>query len=345
MTNKKLITKIISVYSFSHAIVDFSCAAVIYSFACNINVYLLLKLVILYNSLAFGLQSVFGLFADKYIKPQIIAVVGCLCLITGMCIYENPTIAVLLIGVGNAMFHAGGGCISLNLGKGKSKLPGIFVAPGAVGLFLGSIWKRFFDIDIIWLAFIPLFALASILFTDVPDFKEQKINTNSTSIPVYAAIAILILLSVAIRSFIGLSYNFSGKDSLYLTALLVFSVAMGKLTGGFLADKFGMFNIAVLGLLISVPLLKLGNIPFFAMLGMFFFNLTMPVTVTALSNMMPKYKGFSFGLTTLALLIGFLPVFKQYKIVQSSFLFEIIIISAIITAISLKLYEKLFNRS
>ena len=72
------------------------------------------------------------------------------------------------------MFHAGGGCISLNLGKGKSKLPGIFVAPGAVGLFLGSIWKRFFDIDIIWLAFIPLFALASILFTDVHSYSSIR---------------------------------------------------------------------------------------------------------------------------------------------------------------------------
>lgn len=81
-----------------------------------------------------------------------------------------------------------------------------------------------------------------------------------------------------------------------------------------------------------------------AILGMFFFNLTMPITMTALANMMPKVKGFSFGLTTLALLIGYLPVMCEYKVSQSMLFFEILFASVIVTAISLKLYEKLFHR-
>lgn len=157
-------------------------------------------------------------------------------------------------------------------------------------------------------------------------------------------ILILIMISVCIRSFVGLSFDFAAKDNFNLLLTLVFAIAAGKFAGGVLADKFGMFNTAVIGLLISAPLLKFGYIPQLAILGMFLFNLTMPVTLTALANMMPKYKGLAFGLTTLALLVGFLPVICGFKVSQSMFTAEIVIISAVVTAVSLKLYEKLFNR-
>lgn len=336
-------TKVISIYSAAHAIVDFCCSAVIYSFGGFFDVMLLLKLVIVYNSLAFGLQCIFGFIIDKFDKAQSMAVLGCLLLITGICMYERPMITIIFMGIGNAMFHAGGGSIALKLGNGYSKLPGIFVAPGAIGLFFGTLWWKFNPVENIWLAFLPLIAAAFLLFTDIPK-EEQVIYKNKTTTSVYAIIVILLLTAVAIRSFIGLSYDFSGKNSFLLMVLFVLSIALGKMLGGFLADKFGMFNTAVWGLILSVPFLKFGYIPQCAMIGMFLFNLTMPITVTALANMMPKYKGFAFGLTTFALLIGFLPVFTGFKVAQSLFFFEIIIVSAIIAAIALKLYEKLFYR-
>ena len=105
-----------------------------------------------------------------------------------------------------------------------------------------------------------------------------------------------------------------------------------------------MYNVAVIGLLLSIPLLRYGYHPFLAILGMFCFNLTMPITVTALANMMPKYKGFAFGLTTLCLLAGFLPVIADYKIPQSMMFFEVIVLSVLVTALALKMYDRLFDR-
>ena len=343
MTFNKQKALIISVLGASHAVVDFCCAAVLYTLIGKVDIVLLLKLVVIYNVLAFGLQSVFGFMADKTKKPVNYAIWGCLFLIGGISICKNPMLTIILMGIGNALFHTGGGIISLEMGNGRAKLPGAFVAPGAVGLFLGSFWALIPNVENIWLAFFPLICITLMMFLEIPQ-EKQKIYENNASIPIYSIILILIMISVCIRSFVGLSFDFAAKDNFNLLLTLVFAIATGKFAGGILADKFGMFNTAVIGLLISAPLLKFGYIPQLAILGMFLFNLTMPVTLTALANMMPKYKGLAFGLTTLALLIGFLPVICGFKVSQSMFTAEIVIISAVVTAVSLKLYEKLFNR-
>ena len=337
---KALIT---SVLGTSHAVVDFCCAAILYALVGKVDIVFLLKLVVIYNVLAFGLQFIFGFIADKTKQPINFAIFGCLFLIAGISICKNPMLTIILMGIGNALFHIGGGIISLEMGNGRAKLPGAFVAPGAVGLFLGSFWGFIPNIENIWLAFFPLICISLMLFLDIPQ-EKQKIYENKASVPIYAIILILIMISVCIRSFVGLSFDFAAKDNFNLLLILVFAIAAGKFAGGILADKFGMFNTAVIGLLISAPLLKFGYIPQLAILGMFLFNLTMPVTLTALANMMPKYKGLAFGLTTLALLVGFLPVICGFKVSQSMFTAEIVIISAVVTAVSLKLYEKLFNR-
>ena len=334
---------LISIYGTVHAVVDFCCAALLYSFVGKVEILNLIQLVILYNILAFGLQFIFGFIADKSKQAENFAILGCLFLIAGIFIWNNPMLTVILIGIGNALFHVGGGIVSLNMGNGRAKLPGLFVAPGAIGLFLGTLCSLIPNFNKIWLSILPLISVGLLLFTPVPN-EKQKIYENKANIPIYSIIVLLILISVCIRSFIGLSYDFSAKENIYLMIIMVTAVAFGKAIGGFLADKFGMYNTAVIGLLLSIPLLKYGYNPYLAIVGMFCFNFTMPITLTSLANMMPNYKGFAFGLTTLSLLIGYLPIFLEYKISQSMLYFEIILISVIITAIALKLYEKLFNR-
>lgn len=339
---KKL--SLISIYGLTHALVDFCSAAIVYSYIGKMETLALLKAVVLYNVLAFGLQSVFGFFADRKGKPQSYSILGCLLIIAAFFVLNNPMLTIALTGIGNALFHTGGGIISLKMGNGKAKLPGLFVAPGAIGLFLGAYWSTLPNADNYLLVFIMLISVGLMLFVE-PIETEQKNLAVKSDFPVYMLIFICILISICIRSFVGLSYDFSAKSDFGLMLTMVIFVALGKALGGFLSDKFGMFNVATTGLLLSIPLLKYGgSYPYLAILGMFCFNLTMPITVTALANMMPKYKGFAFGLTTLALLIGFLPVIADYKVVQSMMFFEIILLSVFVTALALKLYERLFNR-
>jgi len=343
MTFNKQKALLIGTYGIIHAFVDFCCAAMLFSFLGKIEIVFLLQLVIIYNSLAFGLQFLFGLAADKFKRYDGFAIFGCLFLIFGIFLYKVPMASIIFMGVGNALFHVGGGIIALEAGNGRAKLPGLFVAPGAVGLFLGTLLSSAKGFNSIWLGFLPLIGIALMLFI-TPKKEVQKVYRNEAKNFAYILIVILILISVCIRSFVGLGYDFAEKNSAVLLYSFVFAIALGKAAGGFLADKFGMYNVAVIGLLLSIPLLKYGFIPQLAILGMFFFNLTMPITVTALANMMPNFKGFAFGLTTLALLIGYLPVICKYKVSQSMLFFEILFASVIVTAIALKLYEELFHR-
>ncbi len=95
--------------------------------------------------------------------------------------------------------------------------------------------------------------------------------------------------------------------------------------------------------LISAPLLAFGAaIPDAATLGIFLFNFTMPITLVAISNTLPGRPGFSFGLTTLALIIGVLPTYAGAGsfLSQSPSVFAIIISSAIVLYYALFLYSR-----
>ena len=85
---------------------------------------------------------------------------------------------------------------------------------------------------------------------------------------------------------------------------------LGKGLGGVLADRFGWIRIAVGALLASSPLLSFGaSNPVAGLAGLFLFNMTMPVTLVATANALPRWPGFAFGLTCLALIIGaFIPL-------------------------------------
>jgi len=49
-------------------------------------------------------------------------------------------------------------------------------------------------------------------------------------------------------------------------------------------------------------------------LALFCFNMTMPVTLYLLVRRFPELSGFSFGLLTFGLFLGFLPVYFEYTL-------------------------------
>ena len=166
--------------------------------------------------------------------------------------------------------------------------------------------------------------------------KEKKVN--------FLVLAILLLLiTICIRSAVGLSTEFPWKSNITLLIMLTLSVALGKALGGFLADYFGWIKIAVGGLALSALLLFFGTqFPVSGIAGTFLFNLTMPVTLVAISNLLPGKPGFSFGLTTFALAAGALPGFFRYKNFLSGgpVILILILLSAVILFIGLRLYER-----
>ncbi|HEY5561675.1 MAG TPA: hypothetical protein VIK72_07970 [Clostridiaceae bacterium] len=120
---------------------DASCAAVI---AANIvlgkmDLAQISFYIILYNTIAFALQTPLVLIVDNIRKPAESAMLGCILVLVGVVTYRTGSFAIIIVGLGNAFFHVGGGITALNLQKGKAALPGIFVAPGAIGLLIGGL--------------------------------------------------------------------------------------------------------------------------------------------------------------------------------------------------------------
>jgi len=336
--HSKIITDI-TIYSIFHALVDFCCAAIVYSYVGKIEVEELIKIVVVYNGIAFGIQPIIGYFSDKTGFVRNYAIIGCGIIAFSFFFLKMPFIAVSVAALGNAFYHIGGGSAILKISEGKSLLSGIFVAPGAIGLFFGAFLWKIPSFKLFWLS--GLMIAGMIIISMIDETVEKKIPFKFCGNKIMFFVSVfLILFSISIRSFIGLSYDFSLKSNFLPMLLFVFSVAFGKAAGGWFSDKFGMFNTSVIALLISLPLLYHANNPFMEITGIMLFNFTMPITLTALSDMMPDKKGFAFGLTTLFLLIGaIIPILHNVKVSHDMIFALIVCISIIVTGIGLKIFE------
>ncbi|WP_297096629.1 MFS transporter [uncultured Draconibacterium sp.] len=310
-SSTSVITNFLIVYGLCHALVDASCAFLLLG-AVDVRSGLL-SYIILYNALAFVLQVPLGWLLDKYEQPKLAAITGVLIVLAAWFFLRTPAFAIVLAGFGNALFHVGGGQIALNIDHQKAKYPGIFVAPGGVGLALG-IYLATSPVKMYLFVFpaaLLLFALL-LLFTKVPAYSVPQNPVKK--INYFVLVVVLLLLSIAIRSVVGLTVNFPWKSNVYLLVLLTAVVALGKAFGGILADKFGWMKTGIFGLLLALPLLSFGSsYVVLGVIGALVFNFTMPVTLVAISNTLPGKAGFSFGLTTLALFLGAVPTYTEYK--------------------------------
>jgi len=296
-------------------VVDFTCAATvmtIYAKWLLSNQWIFLAILV-YNILAFGLQTVFWALTDKFQCPKLVALLGCWfvalwAIVLGFC----PWCATILVWIGNALFHVGGGVICIWINPEKATPSGIFVAPWALGLLMWiMLWKSWNFARWYWVVLLAISAVAMFLSSKQLDIysmvnkfaKEQKINFKTW----VAVIAILLLLSIVIRSFVWFIVNYPWK---VWTLVIIFTIAivLWKALWWVLADKFGWKKVWVISLLLSLPCLLFGGQSIvFGIVGIFLFNITMPIALIALIKAMPKRWWLGFWLLCLALLIGALP--------------------------------------
>jgi len=79
--------------------------------------------------------------------------------------------------------------------------------------------------------------------------------------------------------------------------------------------------------------------------GTFLFNLSMPVTLVCMAEMLPGKSGFAFGLTALALIAGALPAFLPLHALTGApgFIFTTILVSIAALFFGLRLYRRYFD--
>ena len=258
------------VYSLAHFCVDFGCAYFIYSRFLNPWQWTLC--LVLYNFCAFAMQAPLGLLCDRINKNAVIAALGCVITALSAFLAKNAVLACIIAGLGNALFHLGGGIDTLNdCGERCAKL-GIFVSPGTFGIFFGTRLGR-----------------------------AKALNA-------YWVIGGLIIMGICLRSFAGSSMAFPWKSIGQWAVINTCAVVFGKTAGGFLADRLGAVRSSLITLGAAALLFLFASHPAAGVLAVFLFNMTMPVTLGALGRMLPGVKGFAFGTLTLALFVGLVPI-------------------------------------
>lgn len=303
----KRVYSIVSIYALSHLFVDAICIGVIFSLNAfnNLSTSEYLDLIVIYNVIAFGSQPIIGYICDVLKKAREFSIVGMLLTIIGAVFLKTPLICVIILGIGNGFFHVGGGIVSLCISENKATLPGLFVAPGAIGVFIGG-YIRSQKAGLIIVA-IMLMVMIFIVSRKNVDFISMS-NNDEPKVDLKWGLAIIaLLLVICVRSLIGGGIVFKWNVTTTSKCMVLGAVVLGKSLGGILGDRYGFKIIGIGGLVLSAPLLSLGMKTWYlSLLGLMVFNFTMPITVTLLGFAFKKYKGFAFGLTTLALVVGYL---------------------------------------
>lgn len=336
---------IVTIYSLCHFIVDFACVIFILgklpNFA-NTNSEFIIS-VFIYNFFAFAFQVPLGYILDKFKNYKYIAIIG-LCLI-GLCYLinlNNSFILATLVGIGNALFHLEGGVNIYSLSDRKAFLNGLFVAPGALGIFLGTTFYEklittYLPLILIIISIVLLF-LVQKREIDKKLEENKKYNFNNFSI---ALIVILIGISIIVRSIGGSAIIYTWKSGFALGFIYTISIAIGKAFGGLLADNFGLLKVTLISLTCSAICLILGyNVHIFAYIGILLFNIPMSITLTILENVLTKRSAYAVGLNTMFLFIGYLICFIDITINNNYIIFGSIILAMLSIYFAYKLYLK-----
>ncbi len=125
------------------------------------------------------------------------------------------------------------------------------------------------------------------------------------------AAVILCLAVVVLRSYLGMAVSFSWKTGVPAGILAVAALAGGKAAGGFAGARYGFRKTALVSLILAAFFYFFSSsLPLSMPLGLaalFFFNMTMPLTLYWMVCILPEMSGFAFGFLTFALFLGFLP--------------------------------------
>ena len=343
--------RIVLIYSIIHFIVDLACSILVTNLVSTkmsegIGLFVA---IIIYNFFAFAMQLPIGIIEDKINKNALCSAIGCLLVAVAFPLSNFGIIACLIAGIGNAMFHVGGGIDVLNISNKKATLSGIFVSTGAMGIFLGGKtlewgFNQYYIVEMILI----LSALSLLwLYNQI----KEKVQNEEITIPTLnknELIAIIcLIITVCIRGYVGLILSFEWKSNFILAIISILAVVFGKMLGGIIGDKIGFTKISLLSLIVSAICFVfafensiLGN------LAILFFNMTMPITLTALSNILYYNKGMAFGLLTAALFTGAVPVFFGYteELFTPIGLFIITLVSAVILYIGTEKYRKIVEK-
>ena len=319
---------LMATYVIGHFAVDFACAFLLFRMVQASDHWYIC--ILLYNFCAFALQLPFGLLADRWNHNALCAAIGCGMVVLAygignisMSVHgfgsDTAIIMVVIAGIGNALFHIGGGIDVLNSSQEKIKLLGMFVAPGALGIYLGTLYGKQDQIAPMVVAIIiSVIAMLILLvcYYTRKSFRSDNVPLSLNGVQSSGILLALLcfLFVVILRSYTGMTADFPWKGQGEWGIALVCGVILGKVGGGFMGDWIGVKATSILSLTLAALFYLLSGYPTFGTVAVFLFNMTMPITLWGVAQILKGAKGFAFGLLTFGLYIGFLPVYMEWTV-------------------------------
>ena len=344
-------------YALCHFVVDFACVS---SMLCAVSRVLgesgqgslevIALSILLYDIVAFTLQLPAGIALDKLDKNFYAALLSYALVGAGVILSLIPVVflewpAILFLAVGNALFHSAGGLCVLNISQKHAGPSGIFIATGAIGVFLGTQSAQMGRLQIAFSLLVLLFLCALITLV-VQKVNKKYWNVHNVSFDIsklsFNTLLTIALLSlvVALRSYAGMVMAFPWKSEILLLVLSILGVFAGKALGGMVADRIGFRTTAIFSLIAAATLfVPSWEMPLMGLLAVFFFNFTMAITLASLANILHEAKGTAFGLASFSLAIGALPALLGLRLEHPLVLSAMSLISALALGVSLTLVK------
>jgi FSR family fosmidomycin resistance protein-like MFS transporter len=301
-----------SVLGLAHCFSDGAAGLLLGSLAINSPGTQIMLLVLIYNALAFGSQPLVGYFADGLRSPRIFASGGMALLAASLIVrlLGFSEVAVFLAGVGSAAFHVGAGALTLRSCDGRSDAAGLFAAPGVIGLAIGGALAV--SGHYLYLPFFVSLLAFVFLIQAWPLPRRQASIAKPAKEPIFEShdwIMIGLLTAVALRSLLWTSFQLASAGQ--ITALIALGVAagIGKLIGGFAAERLGYRRWTLISLLIAAPLLAFAGKKLALLLpGVALLQSSIPCSLAAMARLLPARPATATGLVFgLAVALGGLP--------------------------------------
>ena len=267
--------------------------------------------ILFYNLVAFGLQPIAGLLFDQIDQPKLGTAAGLLITLIGLALIQvNLTITILLIGIGSACLHAGGGSLAITHSPGKASAVGVFASFGVVGLALGGM-ASFGNANSARLLIMLLLAVLAITIWIMPNVTNntailsKKIPSN-----IYLLLVIL-LIAIALRSTVWVGTQARIERYSMAALWLAVSAGSGKFIGGFAADRLGwkrwaLVTMTAAGISIFLTSQWLPGL----LIGALMLQSLTPLSVAAAGKALPRSPALASSLVLgTAIIAGGLPYF------------------------------------
>ena len=249
----------ITILAFGHGLNDLIAGYFLGSFSVNNNDLFQIGLAIsVYNILAFGGQYPVAILMERLNDTKKIIVFSYILNVTAVAIFLFvPTVAIILAGIASAIYHVAGGTVCAE--NNKAVNIGLFAAPGVAGLIAGGFlaWKNFNIIPFI----LPIAVAFLFVLLKIKSFNqvvEKNVSSNQVQkhvIDRHDIIMILLLMIISLRSVTWNVFQLIYENNYEWLVAIAIAAVIGKIAGGWLADKIGWRLYTLSSAIIATPLL------------------------------------------------------------------------------------------